>query len=157
MQNQHKFVVFCLLFFVGTLHLYLEVWKTQNNCYQQGILLKHHSKFISIILTSYRCLHKKQQKKTYYETTSVLNSTIPWTKMSDWQNALPEKPYPSIHSSLLPLITHLSTPINLAICWGCHAMRGTTKTCREHMWDWVVFETWIWTKSSDDGNSRFLE
>ena len=27
--------VFCFL--VGTLHLYLEVWKTRNNCYQQGL------------------------------------------------------------------------------------------------------------------------
>ena len=111
---QYKFVVFCLLFFVGTFHLYLEVWKTKNNCYQQGILLKHHNKFISIILTPYRCLQKKT--KTYYVTTSVLKSTIP-SKKTDWQNALPEK---HIHPSTLhysPLIAHLSTPINLEICW----------------------------------------
>ena len=137
MQNQHKFVVFCLLFFVGTLHLYLEVWKTQNSCYQQGILLKHHNKYISIILTSYRCLHKKTTKKHIllcnnfrFKLNHSLNKTI------RLQNALPEKNI-SIHplfttpTNSAPLDTH--QPGNLL-----GVMKGTTKTCREHMWEWEI-------------------
>ena len=62
-----------------------------------------------------------------------------------------------IHPSTLhhsPLITHLSTPINL--CWRCHAMKGTTKTCREHMWEWEGFCN-LDLKISVDGNSRLFE
>lgn len=73
MQYQHKFVVFCLLFFVGTLHLYLEVWNTPN---QQGILLKHHNNLFPSFWPRIG-VYTKSNKKTYYVTISVLNSTIP--------------------------------------------------------------------------------
>ena len=104
-------------------------------------------------MTSYRCLHKKQHKNILcnnfrFKLNHSLNEKIRLTECPS------RKTHPSIHSSPLPLIAHLSTPINLAICWV--SWREQQKLAETTCGSGKFVEAWIWKTQVMMGTEGFL-